>query len=208
MIHCKDNNSLNRQVNMYPLQLLLILQMLEELRCSTSHGYVPQGLNFTDSLHMSSLMFSSVNEGSSKSMTKGRGQTGSSLMSCRGAKYGWQRASSTAYMTTFKTLAQSKETKNTRKIKNSRARTVPVIRLLGSKTSIFSSKSRAREEVLGNLEENCCFTYCGSCRTYLLALSLLRKPRLASSGEPMSFHNKEEKYKKHQIHAHNTRGKK
>lgn len=61
------------------------------------------------------------------------------------------------------------------------------MRLLGSKRSIFSSKSRAPGEVLGNLEEKCCLGYWGSCLTYLLALSLLRNPRLASSGEPMSF---------------------
>lgn len=64
---------------------------------------------------------------------------------------------------------------------------VPVIRLLGSNTSIFSSKSRAPGAVLGNLAKNCCRGYCGSCLTYLRALSLRRNPRLASSGEPMSF---------------------
>lgn len=45
---------------------------------------------------MSSLIFSSVHVGCSKSKLKGRGHTGSSLMSWRGAKYGWQSASSTA----------------------------------------------------------------------------------------------------------------
>lgn len=54
------------------------------------------GLNFTDSLHTSSLMFSSVYDGCSKSKLKGLGHTGSSLISWRGAKYGWHRASSTA----------------------------------------------------------------------------------------------------------------
>lgn len=42
---------------------------------------------------------------------------------------------------------------------------IPVMRLLGSKTSIFSSKSRAPEEVFGNLAENCSLGYCGSCLT-------------------------------------------
>lgn len=53
------------------------------------------GLNFTDSLQMSSLMSSSVNDGCSKSKLKGLVQTGSSLMSWRGAMYGWLNASST-----------------------------------------------------------------------------------------------------------------
>lgn len=61
------------------------------------------------------------------------------------------------------------------------------MRLLGSKTSIFSSKSRAPADVFGNLAANCCLGYCGSCLTYLRALSLRRNPRLASSGEPMSY---------------------
>jgi len=54
------------------------------------------GLKFTDSLQMSSLMFSSVKDGCSKSKLKGFGQTGSSLMPWRGSKYGWHSASSTA----------------------------------------------------------------------------------------------------------------
>lgn len=68
---------------------------------------------------------------------------------------------------------------------------VPVIRLVGSKTSIFSSKSTALGDILGNLAEICCFGYCGSCLTYRRALLLRRKPRLASSGEPRSCHTKE-----------------
>lgn len=64
----------------------------------------------------------------------------------------------------------------------------PVMRLLGSNTSIFSRRSRAAGDMLGNLVENCCFLYCGSCLTYLRALSLRRNPRLASSGDPSSFY--------------------
>lgn len=64
----------------------------------------------------------------------------------------------------------------------------PVMRLLGSNTSIFSRRSRADGDMLGNLAENCCFLYCGSCLTYLRALSLRRNPRLASSGDPSSFY--------------------
>jgi len=41
--------------------------------------------------------------------------------------------------------------------------------------------------MLGNLAEKFCFGYWGSCFTYLRALSLRRNPRLASSGEPISF---------------------
>lgn len=63
---------------------------------------------------------------------------------------------------------------------------IPAIRLLGSNTSIFSNKSSAPGEVLGNRAENCCLGYCGSCLTYLRALLLLKNPRLASSGEPIS----------------------
>ena len=64
----------------------------------------------------------------------------------------------------------------------------PVMRLFGSNTSIFSRRSRAAGDMLGNLAENCCFLYCGSCLTYLRALSLRRNPRLASSGDPSSFY--------------------
>lgn len=67
---------------------------------------------------------------------------------------------------------------------------VPVIRLLGSKTSIFSSRSTAPADLLGNLVEKFCFLHCGSCLTYLRALSLRRNPRLASSGEPINFKTK------------------
>lgn len=69
---------------------------------------------------------------------------------------------------------------------------LPVIRLLGSKTSIFSSRSTAPGDMFGNLAENCCFLHCGSCLKYLRALLLRRNPRLASSGEPISFWNKKE----------------
>lgn len=63
---------------------------------------------------------------------------------------------------------------------------IPVMRLLGSKTSIFSSKSTAPGDILGNPTEKLCFGYWGSCRTYLRALSLRKNPRLESSGEPRS----------------------
>lgn len=61
------------------------------------------------------------------------------------------------------------------------------MRLFGSKTSIFSSKSTAPGDTLGNLAEKFCFGNWGSILTYLLALSLRRKPRLDSSGEPISY---------------------
>jgi hypothetical protein len=64
---------------------------------------------------------------------------------------------------------------------------LPVIRLFGSKTSIFSNKSAAPAEILGNLAAKFCLGYCGSCLTYLRAFSLRRKPRQESSGEPMSY---------------------
>lgn len=64
---------------------------------------------------------------------------------------------------------------------------IPVMRLLGSKISIFSSRSNASGDIFGNLAEKFCFLYCGSCRTYLLAFPLRRNPRLASSGEPNNF---------------------
>ena len=64
---------------------------------------------------------------------------------------------------------------------------LPVMRLFGSRTSIFSNKSTALGDILGNLAANCCLGYCGSCLTYLQALSLRRNSRLVSSGEPMSF---------------------
>ena len=64
---------------------------------------------------------------------------------------------------------------------------VPVMRLLGSKTSIFSSKSVAAGDMLGNRAENFCFGYCGSCLTYLRAWLLRRNPKLESSGEPTNF---------------------
>lgn len=69
---------------------------------------------------------------------------------------------------------------------------LPVMRLFGSNTSIFSSKSIAPADILGNLARNCCLGYCGSCLTYLRAFSLRRNPRLESSGEPISFSMKKE----------------
>ena len=60
------------------------------------------------------------------------------------------------------------------------------MRWLGSKTSILSSKSIAEGGIFRNLAAKCCFGYRGSCLTYLLALSLRRKPRLELSGEPTS----------------------
>ena len=73
---------------------------------------------------------------------------------------------------------------------------VPVMRLLGSNTSIFSSKSTAKGDLLGNFIENCCFGNCGSCLTYLRALLLRRNPRLESSGEPTSFSSNNKKKRK------------
>jgi hypothetical protein len=67
------------------------------------------------------------------------------------------------------------------------------MRLFGSNTSIFSSKSTAPGDIFGNLTENCCLGNCGSCLTYLRALSLRKNPRLESSGEPMSFSQQQEK---------------
>jgi hypothetical protein len=67
------------------------------------------------------------------------------------------------------------------------------MRLFGSNTSIFSSKSTAPGDIFGNLDENCCLGNCGSCLTYLRALSLRKNPRLESSGEPMSFSQQQEK---------------
>jgi hypothetical protein len=64
------------------------------------------------------------------------------------------------------------------------------MRLLGSNTSIFSSRSTAPGDILGNVAEKIFFLYCGSCLTYLRALLLRRKPRLASSGEPINFKQK------------------
>ena len=66
------------------------------------------------------------------------------------------------------------------------------MRLWGSKISIFSSKSTAPGDMLGNLAEKFCLGYCGSCLTYLLALSLRRNPRLESSGEPISYSKEKE----------------
>jgi hypothetical protein len=54
------------------------------------------GLNFTDSLQISSLMCSTVHDGCSKSKLNGMGVTGSSLMSWSDDRYGWHSASSTA----------------------------------------------------------------------------------------------------------------
>lgn len=64
---------------------------------------------------------------------------------------------------------------------------IPVIRLTGSNTSIFSSKSRGSADILGNFAERFCFPNCGSCLRYFLAFSLRRNPRLESSGEPINF---------------------
>ena len=64
---------------------------------------------------------------------------------------------------------------------------VPVIRLLGSNTSILSNKSTAPGDMLRKHRRKSCLGNCGSCFMYLFALSLRRNPRLASSGEPMSF---------------------
>ena len=77
--------------------------------------------------------------------------------------------------------------KNCTKKKKKNYVILPMMRLFGSKTSIFSNKSTAPGDILGNLVANCCLGYCGSCLTYLRALSLRRNPRLWSSGEPMSF---------------------
>lgn len=81
---------------------------------------------------------------------------------------------------------------------------IPVMRLVGSKTSIFSSKSKAPGDILGNLAENCCLRNCGSCFTYLRVLSLRRKPRLASSGEPINFKQKEQTHIMFHVHLITT----
>lgn len=73
---------------------------------------------------------------------------------------------------------------------------MPVIRLQGSNTSIFSSKSTAKGDLLGNLAENCCFGYFGSCLTYFRALSLRRNLRLASSGVPKSYFTRNRRYER------------
>lgn len=64
---------------------------------------------------------------------------------------------------------------------------IPVMRLLGSKISIFSARSKASGDTLGNFCENGCLGTQGSCLTYFLALSLRRNPRSESSGEPNSY---------------------
>lgn len=84
--------------------------------------------------------------------------------------------------------------------KNLNSFLVPVIRLVGSKTSIFSRRSKAPGDILGNLAESCCFRHCGSCLTYLRALSLRRNPRLASSGEPSNFGRKKKKFRTRMSH--------
>lgn len=72
------------------IQLLLSIKTPKELDQGS-------GLNFRDSLQMSSLMFSSVKEaGCSKSKPKGLRQIGSSLILWSDDKKGWHRASSTA----------------------------------------------------------------------------------------------------------------
>lgn len=75
-------------------------------RQSHNPQWVGSGLNFTVSLQMSSLIFSSVKDGCSKSKQKGLEQTGSSLISWRGAKYGWYKASSTAKQARYKNYFQ------------------------------------------------------------------------------------------------------
>lgn len=67
---------------------------------------------------------------------------------------------------------------------------IPVIRLLGSNISIFSSRSRGSGGIWGNLAERFCFVHWGSCLTYLLAFSLRRNSSLESSGEPINFWEK------------------
>jgi hypothetical protein len=64
---------------------------------------------------------------------------------------------------------------------------IPVIRLLGSNTSILSNRSMAPSDMLRKRERKSCLGYGGSCLMYLRALSLRRNPRLASSGDPISF---------------------
>lgn len=60
------------------------------------------------------------------------------------------------------------------------------MRCSGSNTSIFSSRSSARGDMLGNIAGKCCLGNWGSCFTYLRALSLRRNFRLVSSGVPNS----------------------
>lgn len=69
---------------------------------------------------------------------------------------------------------------------------IPVIRLSGSKISIFSSKSRGSADIRGHFAERSCFPNCGSCLRYLFAFSLRRNPRLDSSGEPINFFEQKE----------------
>ena len=63
---------------------------------------------------------------------------------------------------------------------------IPVMRLQGSKTSIFSARSIASGDAFGNFDAKDCLGTFGSCLIYFLALSLLRNPRSESSGEPSS----------------------
>lgn len=69
---------------------------------------------------------------------------------------------------------------------------IPVMRLDGSKTSIFSARSMAIGDKSGNFCGNDCFGTQGSCLTYFRAFSLLRNPRSESSGVPNSCGNKHE----------------
>lgn len=142
-------------------------------------------------------MFSSLHDGCSKSKLKGLGQTGSSLMSWRDDKYGWQSASSTANRCRNQKLGKkiwwckrSNPAHNDAGQMKFSFLVLPVMRLLGSNTSIFSSRSTAPGDMLGNLAANCCFRHWGNCFMYLRALSLRRNPRLASSGEPSNFTQK------------------
>ena len=160
-------------------------------KAAEQHGYdhssISSGLKFRDSFHMSSFISSSLKDDCSKSKMKGAGQMGSSLISWRGNKNGWFKASSTAQ------ISCEKEHNNQEKKKREKCsvliniRGIPVMRLLGSKTSIFSTRSMAIGDMLGNFSEKGCFGTQGSCLTYFLALSLLRNPRSESSGEPNSY---------------------
>jgi len=78
------------------VSLLIWSHCIIWITCSRKNYWLGgSGLNFTDSLQMSSLMCSSVHVGCSKSKLNCPGPTGSSLMSWSDERYGWLSASST-----------------------------------------------------------------------------------------------------------------
>lgn len=131
---------------------------------------------------MRSFISSSLKVVCSKSKLKGVGQMGSSLISWRLDKYGWFNASSTVHR---EHKFQEHEWMIESIIKHKWG--IPVMRLEGSKTSIFSARSIANGDTSGNLDAKGCFSTWGSCFTYFFALSLRKNPRSESSGEPSSW---------------------